>query len=423
MSLSNSVVTNVLTPGILNNNRTEFKLDTLFYGSAMKLIDLGIYDTQRGSDIGAYYPSITGVAQTIRSTQLYSGTTLIDSNDNCQQYLSMEALKTSNQGSEDLNRDLLLNGMGFRNTKADGSLTLTPRWTSYYNEIDGDPAVNLQVPIANQAQDFQSGSIPLSYFLKFLKTVDVLPMIPDLRLVIEWDTVGTHYFLDPAHSVGYTGITPQIIAPRLVIDQIVGMNPADAKAYNIPYLSNITERFTIPAVTTPANDLVPLRSSFKSQAFTQRFLKDITFFNYFSSELPGQDQWLKSQTRSPAQKGERIQLVVNNMNHLPDVGIDNPALKFHFFNEAQTQLNLPLIAALDEVRDASNNILSPDTEALQGQFSVTSVKVGKIIDDLRIEYQRLYGAAAWQRESFTLLAFGTVAKNLEVKDGKARVSY
>ena len=92
-----------------------------------------------------------------------------------------------------------------------------------------------------------------------------------------------------------------------------------------------------------------------------------------------------------------------------------------YFNDAQRPLNLPLIAGLEQVRDASGNIL--DDDALQGQFSVTSVKVGQRIDDLRLEYQRLHGSSASSQEAFQLVVFGTVARQMSLKNGQVRVAY
>ena len=424
MSLSNTHKTVIVDPRSHNNSRTEFKLDDAFYSSAVKLIDVGIYDTLRPTDAGIYYPTINGVMQCIRNIYLYSGTTLIDSLRDVPQFSSIEALKTTNQGSEDLNRDLLLSGLGLRSQTGDGALTLQPEWAAYQNTIDGNEAKNLQVPIATAADGQQSGSVMLSDYLQFLKSATILPMIPDLRLVIEWDTTGTDYFLDPDNAGGMSVITPQVIRPSLVLEEILGQDPNSARAYTMPYLSTVTERFSVAATSTPDNVSVPKSSSFKSQAFTQKFLKDITFFNYFpNNNLAAEDRWLTSKTRSPAQKQERLQLMVNNLAHLPDRGVDSEALKYHFFNETHTQLNLPLAAGLQVIRDASGRILDEEADALQGQFSVTAVKVGKIVDELRIEHERLYGDASWSRDAFTLLAYGTVAKQLEVKDRQVRVSY
>jgi len=423
MSLSNSVKTVLLDPRSHNNTRTEFRLDNGYYASSLKLVDVGLRDAGALGK-GFVYPSINGCMQMIKNIFLYSDTTLIDSVQNIPQYSAIDALKTSNQGSR-LNRQLLQNGMGFELTQVDeadaraGSLSQDSAGIDLFNGINTSGTQNNQVPIGVN-QDDQSGTVMLSRLLKFLETVSVLPMIPNLRLVIEYDTKAANYFNDPANSIGLPDL--QVIRPTLIAEQLLDMGDEPPMALEVPYMATIVERFPVPATATPGNDSVPARSSFRSQAFNAKFVRDLTFFNLPSSELATTgDQYLTRQTRSVAQKNEVLQLVVNNRNHLPDVGIDSPAKKFMYFNDAQRPLNLPLIAGLEQVRDASGNILNDD--ALQGQFSVTSVKVGQRIDDLRLEYQRLHGNTAGSQEAFTMVVFGTVARQMSMKNGQVRVSY
>jgi hypothetical protein len=405
----------------MNRNRCEFRLEDGFYASSIKLIDLGVYDTGlTGARQGAFYPSITGVASCIRNIYLYSDTTLIDSLQNVSNYSAIEALKTTNQGSMDLNNQLLLNGMGLFPQDAEtqdpsgtritatstvGSMQLQGDGMYGYNEIDGTPALNNQVNIAN-SEGNQSGSILLSRYLQFLQTVSLLPMIPDLRIVIEWDTA-----LD-------------VMRPTLVVDEVLNVDPAEGAQFTLPYLSTIVERFNVNATDASLNASVPSRSSFKSQAFTQKFVKDLTFVNQPSSELADtKDRWLTKGTRSVAQKGEKLQVVVNHNNHLPDQGIVSPAMKMHYFNDTQTQLNLPLAAATYGLRDASGNVLGKSAEPLLGQFSVTACKVGNTVNDLRVEYERLHGDTDSSRDAFTMLCYGTVAKTLTKQGDRVRVSY
>ena len=430
MSLSNTVRTHLLDPVKHNNNRTEYRLEDGFYASSMKLVDLGVFDSAITSTQAAFYPTITGVMSCVRNIYLYSDTTLIDSLQNCEQYAAVEALKTSNQGSTDLNNQLLLNGMGFRgqaqnesgaDKSAVGGMQL--QGMSYgENTVDGNPSINNQVNIAND-QDNQSGSVLLSRYLKFLETVSLLPMIPNLRIVFEWNTQKTSYFDDPTSGTG-GNLNLAVIRPTLIVDEVLNVDPAEAAQFDLPYLSTIVERFNVDAVATPDNDSVPKRSSFKSQAFVQKYLKDLMFFNLPSGDLDAANRWLTRGTRSVAQKGEVLQVVANNVNHLPDQGITSPAQKYHYFNDTFTQLNLPLAAGTYGITDASGNVLGKSADPLTGQFSVTACKVGATINDLRIEYQRLYGVDASSRDAFTLLVFGTVAKTLSKgADGRVRVSY
>lgn len=423
MSLSNSVKTMLVDPRSHSNARTEFRLDNGYYASSLKLVDVGLRDANALGK-GFVYPSINGVMQIIKNIFLYSDTVLLDSVQNIPQYSAIDALKTSNQGSY-LNRQLLQNGMGFDLTQIDqadaraGSLTQDSADSDLFNNINATGTQNNQVPIG-ATQDQQSGTIMLSRLLKMLETVSVLPMIPNLRLVIEYDTVVGDYFNDPGNAIGAPDL--QVIRPTLIAEKLLDMGDAPPESLEVPYLGTIVERFSVPATATPANDSVPLRSSFKSQAFNAKFVRDLTFFNLPSSDLAtASDRYLTRKTRSVAQKDEILQVVVNNRNHIPDTGIDSPAKKYMYFNDAQRPLNLPLIAGLEQVRDASGNIL--DDDALQGQFSVTSVKVGQRIDDLRLEYQRLHGSTTSSQEAFELVVFGTVARQMSMKNGQVRVAY
>lgn len=418
MSLSNSTKTLLIDPRSHNNTRTEFRLDDNFYASSIKLVDVGLSDPDAtGNEF--LYPSLNGVMQLIKNIYLYSDTTLIDSLQNIPQYTALQALKTSNQGSH-LNRDLLLNGNGFTiqsvNDSDDraGALAQSDPSQVLYN----GGVQNNQIPIGANS-DQQSGTIMLQQLLSFLETVPVLPKIQNLRLVIEYDTTVANYFNSPSDPIGSPAVS--VIRPTLVVEQLLN-EPDMPDQLQIPFMQTIVERFQVPAAQTPANDSVPQRLSFKSQAFNQKYLRDLTFLNSPSSDLANaSDRNLTRLTRSVAQKNEVLQLVVNNSNHLPDVGIDSAAKKFMYFNDTDRPLNIPIIAGLPAIKDSSGNIVADDQ--LVGQYTATAVKVGKRINDLRVEYQRLYGPAAPSREAFTLLAYGKVARNLTMQGGRIRLDY
>jgi hypothetical protein len=417
MSLSNSTKTLLIDPRSHNNTRTEFRLDDNFYASSIKLVDVGLSDPN-ATGKSFLYPSLNGVMQLIKNIFIYSDTTLLDSLQNIPQYTALQALKTSNQGSH-LNRDLLLNGNGFTINQVDDSAdragALAQSDAAQVLDLGGTQ--NNQIPIGANSEQ-QSGTVMLQQLLSFLETVPVLPKIPNLRLVIEYDTNVANYFNDPGDPITTPNLS--VIRPTLVVEQLLN-EPDMPDTLQIPFMQTIVERFQVPAAATPANDSVPQRLSFKSQAFNQKFLRDLTFLNSPSGELDPADRNLTRLTRSVAQKGEVLQLVVNNSNHLPDVGIDSPAKKFMYFNDTDRPLNLPLLSALPEIKDASGNIITDDQ--LVGQYTATAVKVGKRIDDLRVEYQRLYGPAPSSQNAFTLLAYGKVARNMSMQGNRIRLDY
>jgi hypothetical protein len=637
MSLSNSVTTELIDPRSHSNQRTEFRLDDAYYASSLKLIDVGLIATKNpggadaaGNSASTVYPQINGVMQCIRNIYLYSGTTLLDSVQNCAQYSAIQALKTPNQGSIDLNRDLLLNGMGFSQSPIpevgglqralarkpetlctqDQSLKEASRLTNTATET---PA-NFQCPIAGVEQG-ASGSVLLSQLLQMLQGMSVLPRLPNLRILIEWDTDLTHYF--DGGVVKNTSLS--VIRPTLVAEKILGM-PEETPDLAVPYMSTIVERFNIPkahgaavvsgvlaadpfalvngspevtvtisaaqatqldlrqnepvviaggaairqAASTAADatsisvtnastnvvctlaahgfkvgDVITIanatdtggiiaadlngdqvitvvatddtftfvadapgtateagggatvtyqlaeafaatdvngayiiksvaanqqsfvidfnkasnftstagaggaaitiatvlnktsitRASHRSQAFTNKFVRELVLFNLTPDALAAGDRYVTQQTRSPAQVNEVLQMVVNNVNHIPDQGISSEALRCLYLNSAQPSLNIPFIAMLGDsgsqrlaVADDKKEMIYP-YGALRNNFSITAAKLGVRVQDLRFEHQRTYGGRPGSHDAYTLICFGTVARVLTVKNGVLNVSY
>lgn len=642
MSLSNSVTTELIDARSHSNQRTEFRLDDAYYASSLKLVDVGLIASKnpQGADAGTnsastIYPQINGVMQCIRNIYLYSGTTLLDSVQNCAQYSAIQALKTPNQGSVDLNRDLILNGMGFSQSPVpidgdigvavrkpetlctqDQSLKAACKLTNTGTEI----LANNQCPIAG-VEDGASGSVMLSQLLQMLQGMSVLPRLPNLRLLIEWDTDLSHY----ADLGAQKNTSLSVIRPTLVAEKILGM-PDETPDLAVPYMSTIVERFNIPkahgaavtssvladppfaltngsaevtvtvsaaqaaildlrqnepitiagganiqkAAQTLANNPIttaagagnsdPLtvtlaahgykagdkvtfaglatvdttvlaaglnaehtvlatgltagafeiamptgstataggtagggaggssrleqayaaadvngdyiiksvaanqetfvidfpsasnftgtgggaavtistvsdktsitRQSHRSQAFTNKFVRELVLFNLTSGSLPAAgDRYVTQQTRSPAQVNEVLQMVVNNVNHIPDQGINSEALRCLYLNSAQPSLNVPYIAMLSD--SGAQRLAASDEKkamiypygALRNNFSITAAKIGKRVDDLRFEHQRTYGSRAGSHDAYVLLCFGTVARTLTVKNGVLNVSY
>ena len=647
MSLSNSVTTELIDPRSHSNQRTEFRLDDEYYASSLKLIDVGLIATKNpgGADAGGnsastVYPQINGVMQCIRNIYLYSGTTLLDSVQNCAQYSAIQALKTPNQGSIDLNRDLLLNGMGFSQSPIPESLgiqTLPSRKPETLctqdqslkeaSRLTGSTPVttaNFQCPIAG-VEDGASGSVLLSQLLQMLQGMSILPRLPNLRILIEWDTDLTHYF--DGGAIKNTSLS--VIRPTLVAEKILGM-PAETPDLAVPYMSTIVERFninkahgapvtetlgtdpfaiirgsaevtvTVPAaeastldlrqnetitiggavdirqaakvmannpiattagaagntlpltctlaahgykagdvvvfsglttfdttvlaaglnaaaghtilaagltvnaftfdmpagstattaagdtgggnghsvqlelafaredidrvyiiksvaanqqsfkidfwqpsnfdstgvggttitVTTVENKTAITRASHRSQAFTNKFVRELVLFNLTPDPLSAAgDRYVTQQTRSPAQVNEVLQMVVNNVNHIPDQGISSEALRCLYLNSAQPSLNIPFIAMLGDsgsqrlaAADDTKEMIYP-YGALRNNFSITAAKLGVRVQDLRFEHQRTYSGRPGAHDAYTLICFGTVARTLTVKNGVLNVSY
>lgn len=430
MSLSNSIKVLILDPTVHNSNRTEWRLPEGFFASSLKLVDVGVYSSQvDGNQTGLYYSSINGVLNSIKNITLFSGTTVLDQVQELSAYGSVKNLMVSNQGSEDVNRFQLLNGISL--TQAPGGRGLTTM--SENKDYDATYSLTLDPALAtvlrknrhnNQIQLSSvdggvSGMLLLSDYLEMLKTVPVLPMLPELRLVLEWNVNAADYYNDPTAPDAPTSPVFTPMLPQLMIEEILNQ-VAPKGLQKIPYVSTMVERFVVPT----AADGTTVSTTFRSGAFRERFVKDLIFYNQTATA----DGWMLRNNRSVAQKGEKLQLVLNGRKYLPDQGIDQEAVKMQYFNQTLGSLNIPLAAALSSTADVvagRNNILADaTTRKLAHNMSVTAVSINDVIDRLDIEYQRVGSTlASDQTASFNLLMFGHVQRLLEVQDGKIRLSY
>lgn len=427
MALSNAIKVHILDPTVFNTRRCEFRLDDTFYSSSLKLVDVGVYSSSvDGANTGLYYPSVNGVLASIKSLTLFSGATVLDQVQELASYGAIKNLMVTNQGSEDINRFQLLNGINLAIKAGGKSLTAQASNKDYVQHYafpagDGNAREmrhNNQTQITGQAEDGASGYIVLSDYLEMLKTIPVLPMIPDLRLVIEWNTDAADFLNDehaptnPANPV-YIPIRPQLMA-----EEILGQKPATG-VVKMPFVSTIVERFAVPE----AADTVTKVSSFRSGAFRSHYVKDLIFYNKVASA----DSWMLRNCRSPAQKNEKIQLVLNGVKYLPDQGCDNEAAKMQYFNQTLGGLNVPLAAAMSSMYDKVGDkftVLDDLTAPLAHNVSVGAFAINTTIDRLDIEYQRQGSTVETdQTGGFELLVFGHVAKLLEMQDGKIRISY
>ena len=431
MSLSNSVKIHLLDPTVHNSQRTEWRLEDAFWASSLKLVDLGVYSAQvDGDQTGLYYSSINGVLNSIKGLTLYSGSTVLDQVQELAAYGSIKNLMVSDQGSEDISRFQLLNGISL--TQAPGGRGLTTQasdkdYDATY-DLTLDPAIstlvrkarhNNQIQMASADDGGVSGMLLLSDYLEMLKSVPVLAMLPELRLVIEWNTSPLDYYNDAAAPAAPASPVFTPIRPQLLAEELLGQ-AAPKGMQKIPYVSTMVERFIVPA----AADGATVASSFRSGSVRQRYVKDLIFYNQTATA----DGWMLRSNRSVAQKGEKLQLVMNGKKYLPDQGIDHEAMKMQFFNQTIGALNVPLVAAMSSAADVvagRDNILADaTTRKLAHNMSVTAVSVNDVVDRLDIEYQRVGSTlAADQTASFNLLMFSHVQRLLEVQEGKIRLSY
>lgn len=433
MALSNSTKVLILDPTIHNNQRCEFRIPDGALANLM-LCDLGVYSANAvNRATGVFYPSLLGVMAAVKSLSLFSGAVMLDQIQELPAYATVQHLKVSNQAMEDLARFELLNGASWSVKADDGPLnalnlqgTLSNEvshkdYVQRYNESAGvfKQFLNNQIQVANAEAGQPSGMVSLATYLKFLQTVPILNHIPDLRLIIEWNTNAADYNVD---ADAPSAVTPAFvpIRPQLVVTEILGLPmPAPAEVQKIPFQSTIVERFVVAA----AADGVTKNQSFRSQAFKNRFVKDLLFFNKASVA----EGYITAKERSIAQKNETIQLVINQRKFLPDVGINQEAMKLRYFSDTFGGLNIPLTAAMSHVQDYTNGtyrFADPQGAVWSHNMSVGGCVVNQVIDRLDVEVSRVGSVAQTnQTDQYELLVFGTVNRLLEVQGENIRLSY
>ena len=425
MSLSNAIKTHILDPRVHNDRRSEFRLDDGFYSSNLTLVDAGLYDTALTDDTNVTYPCNAGAMSCIKNIYLYSDNVAIDQLLECQSHSAFKCWQSRNARQNDLNRFDLYSGWGFnvadRDVTIDGedqkknSYTLQAEYVDYYLQQGNTQSFN-QPQVARAEASGISGQIRLSEYLGFLRDSKVLPRIPNLRLVIEWNTTATDTYTNSNATTPAPVKSFKVKRPSLICDEILGMS--GEQDFKIPYYSTIHERFVVDAVAEGSTQ----RASLKSTAFNQRWVKDIMFFNRAS----GDSDYMLAKFRSPAQKDEKLQLIVNGTKFLPDQGIDTPGLKVYHLNNSHGTFNLPQACYQYATADAPGRYISARSKEIVGQGSITSVAVEDKIERLQVEYERVgysADAGADTRASFELFCYGRIAKLLEVKKGRSRVSY
>jgi hypothetical protein len=425
MALSNSTLQFIQDPQVFNQSRCEFRIPDGMYITNLVLANVGFANKSVTDSTGLYHNSVNGILSCINKLSIYSGGTLIDEIQELDSWASIKHLMTSNQGSEDLNRFDLLNGMNVALSGSDANLTTQATNKDYTNafamQTDARtgvfPRLNNLVQVANVDDDGRSGMLVLGNYLQFLASVQVLPAIENLRIVIEWASKEQNrLLLDPNAPAAPASSALTVIRPQLVYTQILNMKVE--QSMKIPFTSTFVERFIVPAVA----EGVSKYTSFRSGAFRQRYLQNLILYNQTDSA----NGWLLKEGRSVAQLEEVIQLIWNGRKYLPDQGINTPAMKMRYFTETMGSLNVSLASAmpaLEDVRLDRFNLFDEQASKLVSSFSVTAVPFNDVCDRMDIEITRTGGLAGDQQNAYTLLAFGQVSRLLTIVNGQVRLSY
>ena len=419
----------VFDPIVFNDGRVEFLLPDDNYDSAsMRISNLGMFasDVAQGNLVNAFYPLTCGVAQVIDRFTLLSGSDELEMLDHVSQWATIKALNNPFTIAEDINHNTLHSGWNFsQQTSGDaaesGLLTLDSNGVDYYaTPLNGQLTPGNASRLSNtQYPPGSSASLNLSLISGLLQSTPILPMIPQLRLVIEYDTNVSHYFNKAAIGAAPASLRPTF--PMLIVKRYMNA-PKLPNVIQIPYTTvKCSSGFIVPAVVAPgAPPAVGLisRNTFQSYDFTGKMLKRLTMFNSPTSSVGTMLRGI----RSSAQSNEVINFIINGEKYLPDNGIDTPAVKLQYLVNSYGNFNIPLLATAYGLKSQENVINTPDCI---GNLALTAIKVDAMIKTaIQIEYNRqpVYGALPASLEQLNILLFGELSQLLTVSAGRSSVS-
>jgi len=424
--------TKVFDPIVFNDGRVEFLLPDDFYDSAsMRISNLGMFaaDVTGANDVNAYYPLTCGVAQVIARFTVLSGSDELEMLDHVSQWATVKALNNTFTTPEDIQHNTLHNGWNFSSATLAGGANNSGKLTINNRSVDYASATinNLSQP-ANQTRigntqypPGSSASLNVSMISGLLQATPILPMIPKLRLVIEYDTNVAHYFTTAAIGAAPARLQPTF--PVLIVKRYVNP-PKIASVVTIPYTTvKCSSGFIVPAVVAPgAAPAVGLitRTIFQSYDFVGKMLKRLTMYNSPATSVGVMLQGI----RSSAQSHEVINFVINGEKYLPDNGIDSPAIKLQYLVNSYGNFCVPLLSAAYGLKN-QGSVITDSVSDLVGNMTLTAVRVDNLIKTpIQVEYARQprVGNLATSLEPLNILLFGELSQLLTVSAGRSSVS-
>lgn len=403
MSLSNTIKPHVITKTGGDATTTFFPLPYATLNTNITILNVGVYAPVSVDGTGIFYTSINGVICVLNRIELSANGKVIGITPNFRKYCSIQNLRTSNQGSEDLNRFELLNGINLSlssgvhqsTNNLSESWTLQSKYKDYTNTYNGAPVTVGAPYLHNQIRvpstdGVQSGSILLKNYIDLLAATDkdgkpvTLPPMPNMGITLYWDTANTNVVTD-GNGVAPGPIVLTHTEPLVYCEQVITPNPTTP--VKITYVKIMSEPFNMPAIANGETQEI----TFDSRAFIGRYVKSLAFVNQIGTD----DGWMKRTERSPAMFEEKLEMNVNNRNYLPSRGIDNPALRLQYFNEAFGSLNVPLMACCPRIGGATAmfaselGVAGSQSALYAHNFSVTGVILDTRVNVMSFTFSRV----------------------------------
>ena len=405
MSLSNSILVNYSERTNGGTTRAIYKLDDKIYTSDLTSVGAGTclaLEDGDAADVQFFYSPTIGGLCTVKACTLLSDKQEIDGfteDDQPHKWLTMHTLTCSNRESIDINRPELHSGWGFTESRdvvpgaqpqdpllrRRGNLTLQDPDQDYSSTIGNVEPTFQMIKVGNDAagdgQDATCTQIDWSRVLPFLRASQVLPKIPKLKLVHQYDKTFSNY-VNP-EEVAPGALQLFNLNPLLLSNEVLGMElTADSYTTRFGRIKS-DHGMLLPAVAENQNGI----TKYNCTAFNGQYVDNLYFWT--TADPAGANITVPNENRSRAMYKEEIQIMVNGFPLLPLDGITQEAEKMLFMHRTKGNFNAPLACFMSSLATTANNLVFDNaTSVWTGNMSCTGVHIGAVIDRLQIIHQR-----------------------------------
>ena len=411
------IQTRQLFPNYHSSSRTVFKLDPKVYLSTFRLANI-----QPHPNVTAEYQVNLGVGGLFKSITLYSGNTVIEESRNTHEWLAFNSIRSSN--SQALDIDHSLNGTRFGGWKVGARNNQDVEMIEY-----GDLNPSVRPDHTTPPNISKGGTLSLQSALQFLKADDIVPLIPDLRIEIEWRTGdGANVFQGNSAAITYS-----MEEPVLFCDEVVGQKllskVRERTSYRIPYYVMEFDRVRIDAV----EDDKTQDKTIALRGFNGKSVRRMLVVNVPESP-PQHGNTVIKKDGSSSQTLEKFNFLVNSKLYFSQGGIDseNKKLATLAYSWGTPGIQIPQGIQFNELENRVVSFLhGSDVDNLRGMLSYFGMYVGQRIGQqgLEVVYSRTGrdngGTPANNNEllGFYMDVWCEVARVLSVNNGRVEVSY
>ena len=397
--------------------RSEFRItEDGLYTNALRVLNLGVLATSASATAKRSYNLITGAGSVVKNIYLYDDKTVLDQVLNYRDYGAFKNLQASNSDNMDVKKNLKKHGLGF----------------VYNTESPFTPATSVITTLIRQYNPVVGGHIPTdsenSTPVGYLDLRDVFPLLksleflstsvfPKLRVVIEYD-VNNVLIYSPDNADKPTATTvPILVVDKVVDEAFISKWVGGFKGVSWNCVEN--EIVSLPALASaPPGGVQSVK--YRLNGFNNKTLGN--FLMQKKATNTGADlSILYLNNSSVSMINETMQVYVNGSALLPDSGILSANHRLGMLVDTFGNINMHPGANIPCFPQASTSI--EEFANRVGELDYFGCTVGKKINQLEINFSRVFNNNSIYKQALELQFFGTVSKSLIVGKGGYQIIY